>query len=385
MYILPISITGLLLSSAGGVFGGSRFWEAKAPNKRTNPTPDYLAIETLNATSSLFKRAMSIQHRPNDNKAARIWPDKKIRYCFDDPNNVVIKGLLDSATRLWAQLERHGFKYEEVSDSVCHSQRSSVLRIYYNNYGKLSTTLGLPVADGSDNTVVGPFMHLSDMVGVGQDDVAANVAHELGHAWGLAHEHQNPNYWEVEFTDTPAGWQVNTKSDTKEFMASSFNCQNLKDHGEAVARVQAKIDAATGEERQVLEDDLQRLCGSRDVALKHGFSAADWLPVVSLANLVVDSAFDRNSLMLYPSRAGGVGVGNARLIIMTYKDGTLIPNRLVPSNMDIDRLVTLYGDPASSASLAPHTSKSSGFRNTLRKVRSKLEFRRAGDTAAGLC
>jgi hypothetical protein len=385
MYILPISIVGLLLVSAEGVLGGSRFWEAKAPNKRTNPSPDYLAIETLNATSSLFKRAMSIQGQSGDNNAARLWPDKKIKYCFDDPNSVVIKGLWDSATRLWAQLERHGFTYEEVSGSVCTSQRSSVLRIYYNNYGRLATTLGLPVIDASDNTVEGPYMHLSDMVGVGQDDVAANVAHELGHAWGLAHEHQIPNYWEVALTDTLDGWNVPESTEPKVFMASSFNCQNLKDHDEAVANVQEKIDAATGKERAELVVDLQRLCVSRDVANKHGFSAADWLPMVHTSNMVMDSTFDRNSLMLYPSRAGGVGSGDARLIVMTYKDGTLIPNRLVPSNMDIDRIVTLYGNPASSASLAPHTSKSSGFRNTLRKVRSKLEFRRAGDTAAGLC
>lgn len=385
MYISPILIAGLWLASAKGVFGGSRFWEAKAPNKRTNPSPNYLNTETLNETSSLLKRAFSIESRPSDVTASRIWPNKKVRYCFEDPNNLVVKGLWDSAKRSWAQLERHGFRYEEVSNSVCISERSSVLRISYNDHGRLSATPGIPVIDVNDNTYVGPSMQLSDMVGVGQDDVAANVAHELGHVWGLLHEHQNPGWWELGAMAIQDGWNFPPSGGTKEFKPSSFNCQNLGDYDEVVAKVQAKIDAATGEEQENLKLDLRRICISQRVAGKYGFSAYEWLPLVHTDNKVSDSVFDRNSLMMYPSHAGGKGSGDNRLIVMTYKDGSLIPNRLVPSDMDIDRLVTLYGDPAPSTLQVPHTSKSSGFRNTLRKVRSKIDFKRAGDTAAGLC
>lgn len=38
-------------------------------------------------------------------------------------------------------------------------------------------------------------MNLSDRTDVGMLDVVANDAHELGHAWGLLHEHQNPAFW----------------------------------------------------------------------------------------------------------------------------------------------------------------------------------------------
>ncbi|KAI8940059.1 hypothetical protein NX059_003778 [Plenodomus lindquistii] len=386
MYLLPVYLLCLLLAGPQGVLGGSRFWEAKAPNKRTNPSPDYLAIETLNATSSLLKRAFSIENLPSDAKAPRIWPDKKIRYCFDDTNNVLIKGLLNLAVEKWSQLSRHGFKYEEVSNSVCNSQRSSVLRIYYNNYGRLSTTLGIPPLDATDPTYVGPSMHLSDMAGIGQDDIAANVAHELGHAWGLAHEHQVPQYWITSVLDNPS-WNLgrSTSDVQKYFRTTSFNCQNLKDYEAAHDRVQEVIDAAEPEDRAALEVERARLCSSQVVANKYGFSAADWIPMIHISKMVVDSVFDPDSLMMYPSRAGGKGSGDARLIVMTYEDGTLIPNRLAPSHMDIDRLVTLYGTPASSALQVPHVSKSSGFRNTLRKVRSKLDFKRAGDTSAGMC
>jgi hypothetical protein len=393
MYLPSGLIVGLLFAGAKGVLGGSRLWEAKAPNKQTNASPYYPALETLNTTSVLVRRAFSIKSNPDDNRANRLWPNKKIRYCFEQrPANVAIRGLWQSAMDIWAELKDHGFSYEEVSDGECISQVSSVLRIHYNQVGRLSATLGIPPINEAANTadpnnaVFGPFVHLSDMLGVGQDDVNANVAHELGHVWGLLHEHQNMKYWSKGIEDN--GWSIPKQSeDIVRFRAGDFNCQNLKDYNTIVDQVQPKIDKARadGESKkaEALESDLSRRCVSQPAALAIGFSAAEWIPYPNFVNVEWDNTFDEDSLMLYPSGSGGTGLSDNRAVIMTYKNGDHIPNRLTPSSMDIARLIALYGTPTSSTLGVTHNSKSSVFRNKLRSVRSKIF--RAGDTSVGLC
>ncbi|KAI4696875.1 uncharacterized protein J4E88_001054 [Alternaria novae-zelandiae] len=391
------SILIFLLASAEGVFGGSRFWEAKAPNKRTNPRPDYSAIETINATSSLSKRAFSIESRPGQAELPRIWPKKTIRYCFENSQgHDKLEGLFRSAIELWAQLNRHGFKYEEVSDAECKSEdkRDSVLHIHYNDYGRFSTTLGIPVVDAqeiADNpttAVRGPTMHLSDKEGVGQENTPANIAHELGHAWGLAHEHQNPYYWEQSSITGPS-WSV-PMTGKKYFETDDFNCGNLEDHYKIHKSVQVLIDTEVDlRKRDILQGEYNNLCVLRGVASKYGFSAADWLPISNTANMVIDAQFDPDSIMLYPSQAGGGDNGANRRVIMKYKKDSMpdqiIPIRHRPSNMDVDRIVALYGDPAPSTLEVPHNSGSSEFHNRLKDARSSGEFSRAGDTKDGTC
>jgi hypothetical protein len=387
MYLFPTLIAGLLLASAECVLGGSRLWEAKAPNKRTNPSPNYASIETLNTTSPLVRRALSIVDRSSDTSIPRIWPNRRVKYCFDD-KNARIRGLWESAIETWAQLKDAGFTYEEVSDSKCRSERSSVLRIYYNSEGRLASTQGIPPVDTTANPpMLGPFTHLSDKEGIGQDNVQANVAHELGHVWGLVHEHQNPHYWKDDLGMSSLWNLAWIKGADIHFHTSGFKCENLKDHDTSRARVQAKIDAATkaGDKnlKGELETDLARLCVSAQAAGKHGFSASEWIPFAQTSNLEEDGNFDPDSLMMYPSGSGGHGLSNARSPVMVYKDGTLIPNRISPTAMDIDRIISLYGNSGSSSTGTPHTSKGSSWRARFKNVRSKLS--RAGDTKDGVC
>ncbi|CAN9193277.1 unnamed protein product [Alternaria alternata] len=390
MHISPVFIVGLLLANAEGVLGGSRFWEAKAPNKRMKSMPEYQPLETFNSTSPLIKRAMSIKSLPSDVGANRIWPNKKIKYCFVADPTAAFRGQWESAMRAWAALDRHGFTYEEVSREICTSQPSSHLRIFYNNNGRLTSTVGIPVIDDAanqadpDNAVIGPFTHLSDLATVGQEDVVANMAHELGHIWGLHHGHQIPDHWEVSDEDIFDSWNINGGKEAL-FATSKFNCENLKDHHTVKEKVQKSVDAAVGAERDGLEDEHTRLCISRDVAQKYGFSASEWLPMVNTARMVIDEDFDRDSIMLYPSRAGGKESGGVRAIVMTYKDGSEIPNRVTPSIMDVERLVALYGDPAPSTLQVPHVGKGSKFLNKFKELRKKASFRRYGDTKDGIC
>ncbi|KAF7672441.1 hypothetical protein GT037_009472 [Alternaria burnsii] len=395
MYLSPTFVSGLLLASAEGVLGGSRFWEAKAPNQRTNSTPDYLGFETYNSTSSLMKRAFSMESRPNDKLAPRLWPNKKIRYHFEDPENLRLKGIWERAIELWAPLKAHGFSYEEVpSKDEWQSNRDTVLLIKYNTDGKLSSTLGIPPINEAANdgkptdADLGPVTNLSDNEGIGQDDIHANIAHELGHVWGLIHEHQNPRYWRITSGDYNNGWSLwSGKSSQPKFKPSDFDCEALSDF----AAISKTLNTLVAEAREAndhnlmdkLQFDLDHICVSMKVAGKWGFSAAEWLPYPSLDKKVSDDNFDPNSIMMYPSRAGGIGLGDDREVVLKYDDGSLIPNRLAPSPMDINRLITLYGKPALSVPGEPHNSRSSQFFNRLKKIRSGIS--RAGDTKGGSC
>jgi hypothetical protein len=401
MHLSSTFMVSLLLVGAKGVLGGSRFFEAKAPNKRTNPSPEYPDLKTLNTTSSIVRRAISITHRPTDNGAPRIWPNKKIRYCFEQrPAPTVIEGLWDQARVMWAELEDHGFSYEHVSDADCIREVSSVLRIHYNTLGKLASTLGIPPIDEEYNrenpatAIYGPYTHLSDLAGIGQDDINANVAHELGHVWGLLHEHQNPQRWKVSAQNNADGWGIPSVAGADiRFETKDFNCRNLKDYDTNEAEVRRKIQEARDAQppntrlADSLESDLGRRCISQQAATRIGFSAGDWIPFAQTGKYFMDDKFDELSLMMYPSGAGGNGLSDARDVIMRYRDGTPIPNRDRPSTMDIARLLALYDVPASAPPGEPHNSGSSNIRNKFRALRSKGSrfFSRAGDTSAGIC
>ena len=270
-----------------------------------------------------------------------------------------------------------------------------MLHIHYNDYGRFSTTLGIPVVDAqeiADNpatAVRGPTMHLSDKEGVGQENTPANIAHELGHAWGLAHEHQNPYYWEQSDIFGPS-WNIPLHKEKTYFETADFNCGNLEDHYKIHKSVQVLIDTETDDkEREVLQKEYDNLCILRGVANKYGFSAADWLPVDNTVNMFRDKQFDPDSIMLYPSRAGGGDNGPNRRVIMKYKADSMpdqiIPLRHRPSNMDVDRIVLLYGEPAPSTLEVPHNSGSSEYQGRLKGARSSDEFFRAGDTKDGTC
>jgi hypothetical protein len=394
MYISLIFVVGILLASAEGVFGGNRFWESKAPNMRTNVTPLYQVPKTINSSLPLIKRTMSLKSLPGDKKANRIWPNKKIRYCFEADPSAEDRGLWHSAMGAWAGLDPHGFSYEEVSRAECTSQRSSVLRVHFNNDGLLTSTVGIPVINEAENArdparaVWGPFTRLSAVETVGQENAIANMAHELGHVWGLHHGHQIPDHWELsnEHLYNPK-WNLPQYHDRpKLFESGDFNCEALSDFNTNQEKFDEMIKLVKDTKLEgEMRVEYERRCTSRAVAQKYGFSAAEWLPWVETSKMVTDDIFDRHSIMLYPSRAGGKVVGGDRMVIMTYKDGSEIPKRYYPSSMDVERLVMLYGDPTPSTLEVPHVSKSSSFRNSFRELRKKLSFRRAGDTKDGTC
>lgn len=206
----------------------------------------------------------------------------------------------------------------------------------------MATSVGkIPAGIGA----AGPTMILTDDETMGMLDKVANYAHELGHAWGLHHEHQNPYFWESAYG--------NQNGDI--FGASNFNCQNLKDYATVQAKVQAKIDADPSGLGEVLYGkDFQLVCTSRAKAKDYKFSAYDYLPIPLGELLVPDSSttnVDWESLMIYPSGGGGSGDAQAggpdnRLPILHQPNGDPIAIHLNPSAGDVAGLQTLYAQEA---------------------------------------
>lgn len=273
-------------------------------------------------TSTLEKRYFIFEPKGT----YRVWPNSEIKYCFEnDETKQKLLYDLEAAVQKWyaAGLIEQDFKFTEVPPAECRDNRAEVLLISYNDRGLLSTTVALPPLDANNPDYHGPTMMLSDQEDVGMLNKISNYAHEMGHAWGLLHEHQNPLFWEYPYS-TMGVQNVWT-----------FQCQNLKDHAALAGRLSPQ--------------DLQEACTSRNRAAQEKFSAAEYLPQLGGGRGEggsFGSPPDLTSIMLYPSGAGALGLaapGNdQRQAILLNQDGSRIPINLNPSTRDVQGILRLY-------------------------------------------
>ncbi|KAK2760015.1 hypothetical protein FQN54_002751 [Arachnomyces sp. PD_36] len=370
--LLAVSIVALL--AAAPVHGGSRSWESSISYVRVPAfePPDTLVYDNSTFTdgppnaSNNHKRWVSIKPE-SGGSGNRPWPNGIVKYCFerrtwpiDDQVKTTKQILFDdlqTARDLWygAGLPQDKFGWEEMSEADCKdkNKRHEFVLISYNTDGILKTTPGVPPYRASG---VGPIMVLSDTIQHGMLDVVSNYAHEMGHAWGLQHEHQNPAFWDLESTTSGAV-----------FTTANWHCNMLSDY-------QAKMDKIANEESPgAAARQMAAACKNRGPAYLMTFQSAEYLPFEPreiMASSKHKTDIDWDSIMLYPSRAGGVVVNGERQPVLTKPNGEEIPINRTPSPRDVKGLQYLYNyDPDSS--FRPFGDIRSRLKNKFKTIRRK--------------
>ncbi|GAB0138218.1 hypothetical protein EsDP_00006457 [Epichloe bromicola] len=265
------------------------------------------AWERTHNAADAAKRWVSTE--PLKGEDAR-WPSGTIKYCWaDSESEKILSADLTAGRDAWyrAGLDERSFKWEKQNALTCRGNinRRNWLKIKYNDKGVLSTTIGLqPVNEKEDADYKGPTMHLSDSLKVGFLERVSNYAHEIGHAWGLLHEHKEPNFWERPFSSKMGTvWGAQLKARGYRGTMTTFHCDHLSDYDEHWPKWKAE------------HPDDDEICVLRLTAKSNKFAGAtQYLPLAARfrSHLGVtigagENAVDWDSLMLYPSGAGGKG------------------------------------------------------------------------------
>lgn len=390
--MLPLGPCALpLLLAVTGVEAGSRAWQPPLVHAKAA-----IAVRDLSGVNNVYsngtnvssshhahqKRYYGINTPAESELYPRLWPGGNIYACFEQVDHVhegatkstraILYDQLITARELWRAEgldDKNGnfqFIILDDDDARCEpNQRSTTLLIIYAGEGVLSmsTTVGIdrPRAapgPGVPLKKLGPSMTLSDSREMGMGNVVANYAHEMGHAWGLHHEHQNPKWWDWTFS--------RTNRDKYFFSEENFKCENLADFDKAMERV-AHLEPL---DRLKYRNDI---CRSRTEAMAVDFAGGlNYLPVDSQGT--IDGGKDQpdwDSIMLYPSNTGGKIVDGVKQKVLFKIGGADITPNFKPSKNDVKGLRAMYGIKGPSWSGKLLNDVGSSLKGTFDSIRKK--------------
>lgn len=217
------------------VQAGSHVWEAKLQHPRAVEHEQVevdaagYAIRSDTTSKRINKRYVAFW----PDSRVKLWPQKTVSYCFatKQGRSNLVKYVRQAANR-WhdAGLHKDVYKWVEVADPgpdscVKNPERAGILIINEqteDQKGSSDATVGLPpVVAGKDLEYTGPNMNLRERGSIfrGTDNFVGTIAHEMGHVWGLHHEHQYRGFWNAPYNSWPGS----------DVFGDHFVCSNLED------------------------------------------------------------------------------------------------------------------------------------------------------------
>ncbi|EEP80033.1 predicted protein [Uncinocarpus reesii 1704] len=299
--------------------GASSHWVVKSQRMRSGSKILYLFIYILAEILCVCEAASASINEPAEimpragSWTRRRWRNGLMKYCFDVQNPAKRKELeeiFDDGWAVWA--EHQGFPLRRQKLANCP-----------DTVGERKDTLVVKLTDSSPTTTVGNNGEAEMKFNVdfkGADkNIVHTMVHELGHAFGLIHEHQKPGA-EKHIT---------------------FKCENLADYDTIKKKYPGSINS---------------LCRNLNGAVSAEFTASNFIPyngdyrsgVVLEHGANIDAAdyIDWRSIMIYGSDFGAKrGLMGLKKKVITKTDGSEIKPNGDPSARDVAFLIWWYSQP----------------------------------------
>ncbi|KAL8677944.1 MAG: hypothetical protein Q9186_005667 [Xanthomendoza sp. 1 TL-2023] len=249
------------------------------------------------------------------------WPNGQLTWCLEgDSADSELESLFKDAWGKWnnafggPQRAKLSINYAGLCKEV--DRQGHFLHVFLTDEKRAATIVGYTKPGHDKDGQPNQLMRFDKSSDWGTGSSASNLAHELGHAFGLWHEHQKWSAWNPDRLSDPP----------RENPLVKLNCENLADYD------QFKKDG----------QPVDGLCRSVYMSQAYGFSAQDFLNFTQITTNHQSEDFDWDSIMIYGSTAGAKTVNGKKQFTLVKWDGSEIASVKEPSGRDGEAIRRLY-------------------------------------------